>query len=129
MVFISVYSVDNKVKQSDVICSFDTDADFVVRKNSADTHICNNKDMFVTFKETTSSMVATIGSKLNRPEGTGTVEWKWRDDKGVTHTEQLENVIYFPQSPINIMSVTEFARQLNDEEGTGIDTEMKYSRF
>ena len=25
------------------------------------------------------------------------------------------------------MSVTEFARQLEDEEGTGIDTKMKYS--
>ena len=27
------------------------------------------------------------------------------------------------------MSVTEFARQLDDEECTGIDTKMKYSRF
>ena len=125
MAFTSVFNVDDKVKQSNGNCLFDTDADFVVCDNSANTHIYNNKDMFVDFKETTSGMVATIGGKLNRPAGIGTVEWKWNDDDGVTHTQQLENVLYFPQSPINIMSVTEFAKQLHDEEGTGIDPKMK----
>ena len=129
MAFTSVYNVDDKVKQSNGNCLFDTDASFVVCDNSANTHICNDKEMFITFKKTTSGMVATIGGKLNRPEGIGTVEWKWKDDEGVIHTEKLENVLHFPQSPINIMSVTEYARQLNDEEGTGIDTKMKYSRF
>lgn len=129
LAFTSVFNVDDKVKQSNGNVLFDTDADFVVCDNSANTHICNNKDMFVDFKETTSGMVATIGGKMNRPAGIGTVEWKWKDDNGVKHTQQLERVLYFPQSPINIMSVTEFAKQLNDEDGTGIDTKMKYSRF
>ena len=85
--------------------------------------------MFVDFKETAVGMVATIGGKLNRPAGIGTVEWKWKDDYGKTHTYHLEQVLYFPQSPINIMSVTELARQLDDKDSTGIDTRMKYSRF
>ena len=37
--------------------------------------------------------------------------------------------MFFPQSPINILSVTEFAKQLEDEEGTGIDTKQLRSRF
>ena len=129
MVFTSVYNVDDKLANSNGKVVFDTDAEFVVCDNSANTHICNNKAMFVSFKETTSGMVATTGGKMNRPGGIGTVEWTWKDDSGVSHTERLDNVLYFPQSPINIMSVTEFAKQLDDEESTGIDTKMKYSRF
>ena len=102
------------------------DATFVVCDNPENTHICNDISMFTDFKETYKGIVATIGGKLNRPAGIGTVKWKWKDDNGVMHEELLEQVLYFPQSPINIMSVTKFARQMDDEEGTGIDTKMKY---
>ena len=105
---------------------FNTDATFVVCDNSANTHICNNKSMFTEFKEKNKGIVATIGVKLNRPEGIGTVKWKWKDDNGVMHKELLDQVLYSPQSPIIIMSVTEFSRQLDDEEGTSIDMKMKY---
>ena len=74
-------------------------------------------------------MVATIGGKLNRPTSIGTVEWTWDDDNGTSRTQKFEKCIYFPSSPINIMSVTSYAKQLGDEDGTGIDTKMKYSRF
>ena len=74
-------------------------------------------------------MVAMIVGKLNQPAGIGTVEWTRKDDTGKLHTQLLENALYFPPSPVNIMSVTEYAKQLNDEEGTGIDTEMNYSHF
>ena len=88
MAFTSVHNVDDKVKKSNRNCIFDTDAHFVVCDNLANTHICNDRNMFVTFKETTSSdMVATIGGKLNKPAGVGTVEWKWKDDDRVVHTE------------------------------------------
>ena len=43
-------------------------------------------------------MVATIGGKMNKTSGIGTVEWKWKDDSGTEHTEQLEDVLYFPSS-------------------------------
>ena len=85
--------------------------------------------MFVTFNETTEVLVATIGGKLNQPDGIGTVKWTWKDDGGAVHTEQLENTLYFTKSPINIMSVTELAKQFNDEEGKGIYTKMNHSIF
>ena len=71
--------------------------------------------MFFTFNETTAGLVATIRGKLNQSFGIGTVKWTWKDDGGAVHTEQLENTLYFPKSPINIMSVTELAKQFNDE--------------
>ena len=85
--------------------------------------------MFFTFNATTAGLVATIGGKLNQPVGIGTVKWTWKDDGGAVYTELLENTLYFPKSPINIMSVTELAKQFNDEEGTGIDTKMNHSHF
>ena len=115
MALTSAYNVDDKVKQSNDTSRFDTDASFVVCDNSANTHICNNRDMFVTFNATTSGLVATIGEKLNHPAGIGTVKWTWKDDGGEVHTKKLENKLYFSKSPINIMSVTELAKQFNDE--------------
>ena len=63
--------------------------------------------MFVTFKETTIGLVATIGGKLNQRSGIGTVKCTWKYDDGAVHTELLENTLYFSKFPINIMSVTE----------------------
>ena len=82
--------------------------------------------MFVTSKATTAGLVATIRGKLNQPDGIVTVKCTWKYDGGAVHTEQLENTLYFPKSPINIMSVTELSKQFNDEEGTGIDTKMNH---
>ena len=77
----------------------------------------------------TMHKVATIGGCGHAPADVGNVRWNWIDDSGVKHTYLVENVLYFPQSPINILSVTEFARQLNNEEGTGVDTKQKRSTF
>ena len=86
--------------------------------------------MFVgTIEPCSNHRVATIGGKGHSASGLGTVRWTWHDDYGKTHEYLVEGVLYFPQSPINILSVTSFARQLNDKEGTGIDTKMAYSRF
>ena len=109
MAFTSAYNVDDKVNDTHHGL-FDTDASFVVCDNSANTHICNDKSMFKTFSSTTSGLVATIGGKLNRPSGIGTVEWTWKDDDGNPHTQQFEKCLYFPSSTINIMSVTSYAK-------------------
>ena len=67
--------------------------------------------MFVgDLKPVTNSAVATIGGTDNIPEGIGTVEWTWRDDDGKVHTYRLDDVYYFPDSPVNLLSVTEFAK-------------------
>ena len=85
--------------------------------------------MFFNFKTTTVGIVATIGGKLNQPSGNGTLKWTWKYDGGSLHTELLGNTLYFPKSPINIMSVTELSTQFNDEEGTVIYTKMNHSHF
>ena len=112
------------------LASWDTDSSSMVCNNSANVHICNNRSMFIGELQSVSNhKVATIGGKGHQPSGIGTVRWTWRDDERKLHEYHIENVLYFPQSPINILSVTAFAKQLNDTEGTGIDTKQLYSRF
>ena len=86
--------------------------------------------MFVgEMRSSTNQGVATIGGKGHQPSGIGTVRWTWRDDIGKLHEFLIEDVLFFPQSPNNILSVTYLARQLKDLAGTGIDTKQLQSRF
>ena len=70
-----------------------------------------------------------IGGRGHAPSGIGAVKWSWKDDEGNSHKILVENTLHFLQSPINILSVTEFPKQLGDPEGTGIDTKQLRSRF
>ena len=71
--------------------------------------------------------VATIGGSHDRANGVGTVVWKWKYDNGKLHPFEVKDVLYFPDSLVNILSVTKFADQLNDDHGTGCDTKRNYS--
>jgi len=110
--------------------SFDTDSVTAVCDNSANVHICNNKSMFIgEIRKTDKHYVATIGGQKNAATGMGTVRWEWKDDNGKQHTYDIEDTLYFPSSPVNILSVTSFAEQLKDDDGTGIDTKRSRSTF
>jgi len=75
-------------------------------------------------------IVATIRGKGHPASGIGTVKWRWtNNDAGKSHDHLIRVVLYFLQSPINIISDTTFARQLEDIEGTDIDTKMLFSCF
>jgi len=80
-------------------------------------------------RKTDRHYVATIAGQKNAASAMGTVRWQWKDDDGKTHSFDIQDVLYFPTSPVNILSVTGFADQLNDDEGTGIDTKRSTSRF
>ena len=73
--------------------------------------------------------VATIGGHDLHPTGIGSVTWSWKDEAGQAHQKKLHNVLFFPDSLVNILSVTSLARQEDDEEGTWIQTKLRYSIF
>ena len=76
---------------------FYADSLTVICDNSANVHICNNKNCFVGDIEIDKSLqVATIGGKQNASAGIGTVHWKRKDDDGVFHTFEIRDVLYFP---------------------------------
>ena len=98
--------------------------------NSANVNIFNDKSHYVgELSPVSMDKVATIGRKGHTPSSIGTVQLTWSDDKSKQYIHLVQNVLYFLRLPINILNVTEFARQLNDEEGTGVDTKQNCSKF
>ena len=54
----------------------------------------------------TTNGVVTIGEKYLTPKSIGIVSWLWNKDEVQINTKKLNNLIYFPDSPVNIISVT-----------------------
>jgi len=93
-------------------------------------HICNDRCTFKTLVTASASKeVATIGREVNTPAGIGTVIWSWKDYKNETHTHRIENVHFFPTSPVNILGSNAFGSHLNDKNTTGIDAKWRKSCF
>ena len=76
-----------------------------------------------------SNEVATIGGKYIISKEIGTVRWSWNDDEGQLHTKKLNNVLYFPDSTVNIISATVLDESIKDDEGTFLPTKGKYYIF
>ena len=65
-----------------------------------------------------SNGVAAIGGKYLIPKGIDKVRWSWTYYKGQLHTKKLNYVIYFPNSPVNILSAPTLDESMKDDEGT-----------
>ena len=78
-------------------------------------------------RRTYQHYVATIGGAKNSAAGMCTTQWSWKDDDAKHHTIDVENVLYFPQSPVNILSITSLADQFNDDDGTGVNNNRSKS--
>ena len=73
--------------------------------------------------------MATIGGKYLIPDRIGTVRWSWTDNEGQLQKNQLNNLLYFTDSPLNILSTTALAELIKDGERTQMITKIKYSIF
>ena len=71
----------------------------------------------------------TIGDTTSQPVGVGTVKIQIRDNESNLVDVELERVLSFPHSPVNVISVTYLAHQFSDEESTWIKTKMQASTF
>ena len=101
--------------------------------NCANTHISNCKDDYITYTDLSGSSeregVGNVGGTA-KPEGIGTVRWKWEDDLGKEHVFELKECRYFPTSPANILSVSSLGVQLgDDDDGTWIKSGPYTSTF
>ena len=95
--------------------TFDTDGTACIVDNSANIHIWNNREDFTTFRSLSSFKVATIGGANHHCSAIGNRSLKWTDVNNQLHNYIIKDVLYFPGSPVNIFSVTQFANQLDDK--------------
>ena len=128
-VFTSVLNV-GELFQSRYRLHYDTHSSTMVCDKRANFRIYNRRNMFVgEIRKVSNQQVSNMGGKGHQPSGIGTVKWIWRDDSGNFHKYLVEDVLFFPKSPINILSVTCFARKLNYLTGNGINTQQLKSIF
>ena len=50
--------------------------------------------------------VATIGLNDLIPKWIGSVSWSCNDDEEQMHKNKFDNILYIPDSPVDILSVT-----------------------
>ena len=63
-----------------------------------------------------SNGVVTIGGNYPIPKDIGTVSWSWPDYQGQLQTKKLNNVLYFPDSTVNILSATALDDSSKDDD-------------
>eukprot|EP00957_Ditylum_brightwellii_P212332 15367190-Ditylum_brightwellii.AAC.2 len=90
-------------------------------------HICNLKQLF---KELHPALAGTgivgIGG-VSLPEGIGNVVFQITDKDGKKHTIELENVLYIPDAPQNLISINQQPEEHHDN--CGILSRGRYSVF
>ena len=73
-------------------------------------------------KKCAHKCIATIGGQDSAPYGMGLVPVGIEDNDDNSSAINLEDALYFPESPVNIISIACLADTYNDNEGTFIKT-------
>jgi hypothetical protein len=114
---ISAFATGDDDEYGDnTMASFDSDSTFWVCDNSATGHICNDKSLFhgpmVPSEYNVGSATGTSNANLM-----GTVVLWVTDDEGVEHTFTLNDCVYLPESPVNLLSTRRLSEQFPDQNG------------
>ena len=109
---------------------FDSDESSATVDKYDNARICSEEDVFTyNIEPIIYNRVATIGGNDLITKVIGIVSWSWTDDEGKLQTNKLNNVIYFPESPVNILSATALYEPMKYDEGTWVLTKQKYYIF
>ncbi len=117
---IASYPTENSERLHGFTSSLaDGDADlvFFVCDNSTTGHICNDIQKFVpgTLHQTNKSLTTANGTGPCLQEGT--IWLHLNDNDGMKHIFILDNCLYHPNSPVNLLSTRRLAEKLIDENG------------
>ncbi len=109
--------VDVDSEQLNTQTYFDTDTTFFVCDNSTTGHICNDIQKFVsgTLQQTNKSLTTANGTGPCLQEGTVCIQLQ--DDMGTEDVFILDNCLYHPDSPVNLLSMRRLAEKFIDESG------------
>ena len=108
---------DVDTEQLNTQIHFDTDSLFFVCDNSTTGHICNDIRKFVpgSIRQTNKSLTTANGTGSCLQEGT--VKIRLIDDTGTQHIFILDNCLYHPESPVNLLSTRCLAEKFLDADG------------
>ena len=92
---------------------FNPDSIFFVCDNSTTGHICNNIQKFLpgSLRHSNKSLTTANGTGPCLQEGT--IRLQLIDDEGMRHIFLLENCLYHPDSPVNLLSTRRLAEKIH----------------
>ena len=70
-----------------------------------------------------------MGGEYLIPKGIDTASWYWNEKEGKLYTKKLNNVLYFLESPVNILSANSLSESMKDDYVTWVLTKREYSIF
>jgi hypothetical protein len=116
--------------------SFRSDGISFAVDNCASTHVCSVKELFISPLVGSGTCVLTANGPGD-PLLKGTIRISWEDDYGIEHTHELQDVLYSPNSNVNIISIGRLGEMFgandpvpnDDSEGTWIKSSCSYSTF
>ena len=93
---------------------FDYDGSSLIFDNSENAHMCSEEEMFTdNIDLILSNGESTIVGNDFITKVVVVVSWSCTSDKRKIYTKIFNNVIYFTDSPVNIISVTALAESMN----------------
>jgi hypothetical protein len=103
----------------DDIMNADTDSYTAAIDTCTSESICKHKELFVgDIKECKNVYVQGVGGKI-KASGYGSVKMRILDDEGKLFDLVIHNVIYLPDSPINLISPQRWSEGTKHPTGTG----------
>eukprot|EP00957_Ditylum_brightwellii_P090765 6911991-Ditylum_brightwellii.AAC.1 len=85
--------------------------------NCCTNHLCYHKRLFKEMREAPYGVgILGIGG-VRKPEGIRTVVFHLTDSMGDVHQIELENVLYIPDAPKNLISITPWSEERKDNCG------------
>ena len=85
--------------------------------NSANVHVLRDKSLFIS-EIHPCPLGADAGTVAgsNKPQGIGLAEIQWYDNNYQLHKASLHDALYFPDSPVNVISVSKLGIDNKDDD-------------
>ena len=133
-IFTSVAYTSDNLKYYDSLTTYDSDDIQCILDNSENAHIWAILADFIPgtlrrFLPNPETGVLTIGGSNQFLHSIGDIKVSWLNSLVTAVQYILKDAIYFPDSSVNIISVTAFMDQLEDDEGTWVMTKRRHSVF
>ena len=110
--FKDIQYVFKTILNLDIRIPFDKESVDMVMDNSTNVFIYNNKLLLQNYRSLDiSEGIETVGENAI-PEGVSDMTVYWHDNNRKEHCAELKNVLYYPNSPVNVFSVMKYALSL-----------------
>ena len=124
---LSSSSEDNKDKFTNANSDFSLGTYEFGMDNCATHHICGDRNLFTILNVLPNTVHVNGISGSSMAKGIGTIRFHIMDTKGHDHLVVLDTVIYLPGAAKNLISVSQWAK--DKEDNAGIMSRGTFSRF